>query len=149
MLYKMKKFVKLSIEEKKLFVEAYAMLGMIRTTILTTSFKHMIRTLEQESELNVVSRLNDEQMETAKLVGEAIMRASVYTPWKSACLAQSLTAQKMLQKRGISGVFYVGVMKNDKENEVNAHAWAQCGDCIITGNSGHESFTVLSVFRWK
>jgi len=77
------------------------------------------------------------------------MRASAYTPWESACLAQSLTAQKMLRKRGIPGVFYLGAMKDEESKEkMKAHAWSQCGDTIITGGDSNE-FTILSVFGWK
>ncbi len=39
MIQKFKKFTKLSAEEKKLFMEAYITLGMMRTAILTVSFK--------------------------------------------------------------------------------------------------------------
>ena len=76
-------------------------------------------------------------------------RAANNTPWESACLAQSLTAQRMLKRRGIPGVFYLGVMKgeNVKEN-MSAHAWSQCGETIITGHKGYEDYAVVSVFRW-
>ena len=149
MLYKVKKFIHLEGEEKKLFLEAYATLGMMRTAILTVSFKRITRSLEHVAKKKELENLNDKEMKTAQRIGEAIMRASAYTPWKSACLAQSLTAQKMLQKRGIPGVFYLGAMKDEENREkMKAHAWSQCGDTVITGGNGHEDFTVLSVFGW-
>jgi len=149
MIQKFKKFTKLSSEEKKLFLEAYVTLGMIRTAILTISFKRLTRSLDHAAKKKELAKLNEKEMQIAKSVGESIMRASAYTPWESACLAQSLTAQKMLQKRGIPGVFYLGAAK-DEEGKVKmkAHAWSQCGDTIITGAGGHEDFTVLSVFGW-
>ena len=150
MLHKVKKFTKLSSEEKKLFLEAYVTLGMMRTAILTVSFKRLTRSLEHVAKKKELVTLSEKEMEIAQKVGQAIMRASAYTPWESACLAQSLTAQKMLQKRGISGVFYLGAMKDEEsEEKMKAHAWSQCGDTIITGGRGHESFTVLSVFGWE
>jgi len=149
MIQKFKKFKKLSSEEKKLFIEAYATLGMMRTAILTISFKRLTRSLDHEAKKKELEKLGEEEMQTAKQIGQAIMRASAYTPWESACLAQSLTAQKMLQKRGIPGVFYLGAMKDEEsEAKMKAHAWSQCGDAIITGGGGHEAFTVLSVFGW-
>ena len=55
----------------------------------------------------------------------------------------------MLQKRGIPGVFYLGVMKDEEGTEkMKAHAWSKCGENILTGGEGHEKFTVLSVFGW-
>ncbi|MEA3455372.1 MAG: lasso peptide biosynthesis B2 protein [Campylobacterota bacterium] len=150
MIQKFKKFTKLSLEEKKLFIEAYVILGMMRSAILTVSFKRLTRFLDHEAKKKELPKLNDKEMQTAKRVGRAIVRASAYTPWESACLAQSLTAQKMLQKRGIPGVFYLGAAKDEEGKEkMKAHAWSQCGDEIITGGSGHEEFTVLSVFGWR
>ncbi len=61
-----------------------------------------------------VTPLNEKEVQLARSIGQAIMRAAAYTPWESACLAQSLTAQKMLQKRGIPGVFYLGATKKTK-----------------------------------
>ena len=150
MIQKFKKFTKLSSEEKKLFTEAYVTLGIMRAAILTVSFKRLTRSLEHVAKKKELTTLNEQEMEIAKMVGQAIMRASAYTPWESACLAQSLTAQKMLQKRGIPGVFYLGAMKDEESKEkMKAHAWSQCGDTIITGGGGHEEFTVLSVFGWE
>jgi len=150
MIKKFKKFSQLSGEEKKLFFEAYVTLGKMRAAILTVSFKRLTRSLDHEAKKKALPELNEQELETAKLVGQAIVRASAYTPWESACLAQSLTAQKMLQKRGIPGVFYLGAMKDEEEeSKMKAHAWSQCGDSIITGGGGHEAFTVLSVFRWE
>jgi len=149
MIQKFKKFTKLSSEEKKLFFEAYMILGIMRTAILTISFKRLTRSLDHKAKKKELPELSEQEMKIAKRVGESIMRASAYTPWESACLAQSLTAQKMLQKRGIPGVFYLGAMKDEEsEEKMKAHAWSQCGDTIITGGGGHEKFTVLSVFGW-
>jgi hypothetical protein len=149
MIKKFKKFSQLSGEEKKLFLEAYITLGMMRAAILTISFKRLTRSLEHAAKKKALPDLSDEEMKTAQKVGQAIVRASSYTPWESACLAQSLTAQKMLQKRGVSGVFYLGVAKDEESKEkMKAHAWTQCAQSIITGKSGYEAFTVVSIFRW-
>jgi hypothetical protein len=149
MIQKFKKFTKLSSEEKKLFMEAYVILGVMRAAILTVSFKRLTRSLKHEAKKKELPKLNAEEMKIAQVVGQSIVRASSYTPWESACLAQSLTAQKMLQKRGVSGVFYLGVAKDETCREkMKAHAWTQCGDSIITGGKGHEVFTVVSVFGW-
>ena len=150
MIHKLKKFTKLSSEEKKLFIEAYVTLGTMRTAILTVSFKRLTRSLEHVANRKELAKLDEKEIQTAEKVGQAIMRASAYTPWESACLAQSLTAKKMLQKRGIPGVFYLGAMKDEEEkSKMKAHAWSQCGDTIITDGGGYEGFTVLSVFGWR
>ena len=149
MFRKIKKFIKLSSEEKKLFLEAYVTLGIMRAAILTVSFKRLTRSLKHLPSKEELTTLNDNEISIATAVSQAIIRASAYTPWESACLAQSFTAQKMLQKRGIPGVFYLGAMKDEESKEkMKAHSWSQCGETIITGVDGHEDFTVLSVFGW-
>ena len=149
MIQKFKKFTQLSPEEKILFLEAYITLGKMRAAILTISFKRLTHTLEHKPQAGTITLLDEEAIQTALAVGDAIRLAAAYTPWESACLAQSLTAQKMLKKRGISGVFYLGAAKDEEsETKMKAHSWTQCGDAIITGGTGHEAFTVLSVFGW-
>lgn len=150
MIRRFKKFAKLSAKEKNLFMEAYYTLGMMRAAILRVSFKRLTRSLEHQPKKSELAQLDEDQMRMAFSIGKAIGQAAAYTPWESACLAQSLTAQRMLQKRGISGVFYLGAAKDEEgEEKMKAHAWSQCGDQIITGGKGHEKFTVLSVFGWK
>ena len=86
----------------------------------------------------------------AKRIGKTIKQAIGNTPWESACLAQVLTAQRMLKKRDIPGVFYLGAKKDKEvEEKMAAHAWLQCGESIITDERGHETFTVLSSFEWR
>ncbi|UPT77278.1 lasso peptide biosynthesis B2 protein [Sulfurovum sp. XGS-02] len=149
MLRRIQQFIKLTSEEKKLFLEAYMILGIMRAAILTISFKRLTRSLEHfPNDVKVIS-LDDKEMQTATLVGHAVTRAAAHTPWESACLVQSLAAQKMLQKRAIPGFFYLGVAKDKNvEETMKAHAWSQCGDVILTGAKGHEEFTVISTFGW-
>lgn len=149
MLRKVKKFAKLSAHERSLFMEAYYTLGIKRAAILSIPFKKLTRSLQHHDKKRGLMELSDEQKEMALSIGKAIEQAAAHTPWESACLAQSLTAQKMLKKRGIPGIFYLGAKKEDESKEkIKAHAWSQCGDAIITGGRGHEEFTILSVFGW-
>ncbi len=149
MIHKFNKFTKLSSDEKKLFMEAWLMLGIMRGAILTVPFKRLTRSLEQQQDNVEITSLNEHEMTIAGTIGRVIMRVANNTPWESACLAQSLTAQRMLKRRGIPGVFYLGVMKDENVKEkMSAHAWSQCGETIITGHKGHDAYTVVSVFRW-
>lgn len=149
MLSKVKKIVKLPSKEKKLFFEAYATLGVMRLAVLTISFKRLTSSLNHDATKIELEKLSDAELKTVKMVERSIRRASSYTPWNSNCLAQSLTAYKMLKKRSVSGVFYLGTMIDKEDGQMKAHAWTQCGDKIITGKPGHEQYTILSVFGWE
>ena len=146
MIRSIRNFIALPREEKRLFLEAYLWLGWMRAGILLLSFKRLTRGLEQSRLPGERVPPGREQMRIALLVGRAIARAAARTPWESACLVQSLSARKMLQKRGIPGVFYLGVAR--EKEEMKAHAWTECGTLIVTGRAGHEAFTVVSVFGW-
>ncbi len=149
MINRIKKFRELSSDEKKLFLEAYMTVGIMRAAILRVPFKWLTRSLAHHKNDIETIPLDDGKTRIALLVGKAISRASAYTFWESTCLAQSFTARRMLQKRGISGVFYLGVAKDlDGTENIKAHSWSQCGDVIITGDGGHRNFTILSVFGW-
>jgi len=149
MIRKVKRFLALSSEEKKLFLEAYIMLAFMQISVLTISFKRITRSLNHSKNKIKPKKLTDEQLHFAKLVGKMITLAAGNTPWESACLGQALTAQRMLDKRNVPGVFYLGVLKNkNAKGKMEAHAWSQCGEIIITGGGRDEAFTVLSVFRW-
>lgn len=149
MIRKIKLFWELPLREKRLFIEAWFLLGLMRVLITTVSFKRLTRSLHQSSTDVELSTLNDDQAAVAAQVSEIIGRAANNTPWESACLVQSLTAQRMLKKRGIPGVFYLGVMKdNENDKNVLGHAWSQCDETIITGAKGHENYKVVSVYRW-
>lgn len=132
-----------------LFLQAFILLGFMRAGILTRPFKQLTRTLDHQKHIKKLPPLQTKEMKKALLIGKAINRAANFTPWESACLAQALTARRMLQKRAIPGVFYLGVCK-DKEarTKMKAHAWSKCGESIITGAKGHKAFTVVSTFEW-
>jgi len=145
-----RKFIALNSEERRLFIEAYFLLGVMRAAIKFISFKRLTRSLDHSKERSSLGVLPQEQLRTAIIVGKVIEQAANNTPWESACLVQSLTAQRMLEKRGVPGVFYLGAMKDGRgDGKMKAHAWTQCGDTVITGAKGYEDFTVLSVFGWR
>ena len=147
MIRKFKKFTRLPREEKRLFLEAWFRLGLMRAAILTLPFKRLTRGLEQRTGEAAPPRMDEAQSRLAEKIGRSVVRAAGHTPWESACLVQALTAQRMLKRRGIPGHFCLGVAKNGEQ--MDAHAWTRCGESILTGGRGSESFTVVSVFRWR
>lgn len=135
--------------EKWLFTEAYMLLGLMRLAVSLLPFKWLIRSLKQSTGTIAPPALLPEQKRIATSVARLVPAAAGGTPWESVCLVQALTAQRMLKRRGIPGVFYLGVMYDaDTEKKMKAHAWLLSDDIIVTG-SGFESFTVLSSFGWQ
>lgn len=148
---KFRKFLALDRQRKKLLAQAYLQLGAVRTALLLKPFKKLVSGLDLHREAVSGPELIHAAREEARAIGWAIRSAACFTPWKSTCLVQVLAAQKMLEKRGIAGVFYIGASHNgaDKGNPAfQAHAWLKCHDEFITGESGYEQFRVVSSFSW-
>lgn len=98
-----RKFVtllRLPLTDKWLFLQIYILLGLTRFAILSIPFAKMSPHYGQrmlESPLEV----SPEDLKTARKIGWAIRKMSIYTPWKSNCYPQALTAKYLLQRRGI------------------------------------------------
>ena len=151
MLKKARTFLSLSSDQKRLVLQAYRLLGVMRFAILTRSFKSLVAGFEVHREVLEQAPLDPGDLATAHQIGWAVRTAVRFTPWQSTCLVQVLAAQRMLQQRGVAGVFYLGAANSGAEDEAPgflAHAWLKCGDEFITGESGHQQYTVVSAFSW-
>ena len=151
MFNKIRKFFSLDHDTRRILIQAYRLLGAMRFGILTTSFKRLVASLTVHREAADLVPLNAESLATAHTIGWAVRTAARFTPWKSTCLVQVLAAQRMLQQRGIAGAFYLGAAtgnEGEQQQRLDAHAWLKCDDDFITGEPGHERFTVVSTFSW-
>jgi hypothetical protein len=85
-------------------------------------------------------------VEAALAVGRRIGRAARKMPFRAECLQQAIACAIMLRLRGAKANICIGVAKNSA-GILEAHAWTICGDTILTGNDGHERFSVLAVYE--
>jgi hypothetical protein len=132
--------------ERWLLMEAFLLLGVARLSLLVLPFKCLAATLCRHME-ETRTEVNPSDICRARMIGQAVCTAANYTPWKSVCLPQAVTAQWMLKRRHISGTLYLGVAKNEeKPMKLAAHAWLRCSNLILTGRDGHKQFTVVARF---
>ena len=151
MIRRLRKFLGLDWQQKKLFIQAFFLLGWARISLLRKSFKVLVAKLDLHRESVLQPPLEPSAQETARSIGWAVRTAASFTPWKSTCLVQVLAAQSMLRKQGIAGVFYLGVTNDGAEQDSSgflAHAWLMCNGEFITGEAGHKQYTVVSSFSW-
>lgn len=148
---RVKKFAGLDWQRKKLFVQAWLLLGYLKLLLRRKPFKKLVAGLEMHREPVGQPPLDPESQEIARSVGWAVRVAANQTPWVSTCLVQVLAAQKMLENRGVAGVFYVGAasVREQTSSKFQAHAWLTCNDEVITGEAGHQEYTVVSAFSWQ
>lgn len=129
---------------KVLFLETFFLLTLSRLFIYFLPFKSVAKFLGKimtESEETIPKNQSKEVIK----IGRTIMKASRYTPFRSLCFEQALTAKFMLNRRRIPSTIYFGVAK-DGPKVLKAHAWTRAGDFVLTGNKGKSLFTVVSTF---
>lgn len=76
----------------------------------------------------------------------AVKRVKKISIFPVKCLTEAIVTKRMLARRGIPSVLYLGVRKDRADNKLKAHAWLKCGKEIITGRKGYEQFAIVSVF---
>lgn len=142
-------FLRRPTNEKLLAIEALWYLALIKVLLKTNSFNSLAKHYGLEIAEEEEHKANTDR-QTVKTVSWAIGRVSGIVPWNSVCLDQALTAQRMLSRRGLTGLLYLGVAKDEKKEDagLKAHAWVRCNGEFITGRAGHEAFTVVSCFGW-
>lgn len=140
----LRKLRDLSWADRGLLLEALLWLGLARLALLTVPFK-WIAPLLGDHMVETTQALGSHAEAHILRIGWDVRAVASRTPWESACLAQAIAANCMLQRRGISSTLYLGMAKGESE-EWQAHAWLRCGPHILTGGPGHSKFAVVSTF---
>ena len=154
MLNKLRKFWQLSAEHKKLVLSAFVHLVRAHWSLRRRPFLEQVSGFRRVAGRAAVNggdgAVNEGQAALAQDIGRAIGRAANQLPWESSCLVRVLAAQRMLQARGVPGAFFIGADKGREQDEADfaAHAWLVGGGRFVTGEAGHERYTVVGGFAW-
>ncbi len=135
--------------ERRLLLQSLYWLGFFYLAIRCVTFRRLLGLLD----LVRVQRVSDSPLPAAPEavgIGRAVRAVGARTPWRSTCLIQALAGMALLHRFGLSGVMYLGVAKSgDPSEPLQAHAWLQSGDRILTGENGHRKYQVVSCFARK
>ena len=144
MFRKIKKFIHLPADEKKLFFEAIRIASWARlyTAIKPSSnLPKIMGTAHKESQYEVSSA----EDEIVGKIYRATRRSSVYLPFKEKCLIEAIVAKSLLKKYGMDSTLYLGVAR-DGNKELLAHAWLRYGNKIIVGKKGMDKYISVEWF---
>jgi hypothetical protein len=123
-MFKIKRYLQLSLTEKKLFLEALFFLYIAWLMTLFFPFKTCLKRVKRKGTIENVDP------EKLKKISIALDRANYLNSWKNECLVSSFAGRWMLNSRNIYSVLYIGAL-NDK-GEFKAHAWLiSCGREIV------------------
>ena len=138
------KFLRKSLSDQVLFLEAVFWLGISRISILILPFRWIAPFLGRH-----MASSNDDlsltNIKKAKSIAQAILSVSRHLPWECKCLNLAISGKMILRRKRIPNTLYLGVAKN-KDGNLIAHAWIRAGDIIILGGSNSHCFEVVSKF---
>jgi len=144
-----RKFVALPAGRRRLLLTAFWRLYAARRALRRTTIRELLPGLGAGDGAAPVP-LSVSQREWARSIGWAVRTAARHTPWESTCLVQVLAARSMLYGERIPGAVFIGTGAGDaaRDEPFGAHAWLTSGGDFVTGEAGHERFTVIAVHRW-
>jgi hypothetical protein len=136
--------------DKWLLVQVFVLLGITRLAINTLPFRRLARRFGP-LRVETPEQASAAELAAARRIAWAIHRISPYTPWKSNCFPQALTAKLLLRRRAIPSTLYLGAAfkrggLTGSQSGMEAHAWLRCGPRYVTGGRGHEHFGTVGVF---
>lgn len=147
LLRKSRSFARRSWFEKAWFLPAWLLLGASRFLILFVPFRHMASRMGKHAGLNSWIPLVDARQNVrAMSIARVIALAARYTPWKSNCFPQAVTAKVLLGLYGIPNSLFLGVSRDSAAVKLKAHAWVAAGRVRVTGKYSFDQFTVVGCF---
>lgn len=151
MIATIKRKTKTALRQKPQFLMSlgvvWILLGLSRLAVVTLSFKGLARHMGVHDGLAPRTPLcskNDEIR--SQKIKKAIGIASRYTPWKSNCFPQAITARIMLGCYNIPYALFFGMRRDTKDNELKAHAWVVAGRVNVSGGNSFQQFTSVGCF---
>ncbi|AET70491.1 hypothetical protein Desor_5100 [Desulfosporosinus orientis DSM 765] len=140
----LKKFIKLSWKIKLLLLGSLCLLGIVRLAILIIPFRYLTLFMGRKM-VESPNEISSRQLLRALKVGWSVNKVSNFTPWESKCLVRAFTTQIILRLLTIPSTLYLGIAKTNVD-QLHAHAWLRCGNCMITGASEREKFKSVAHF---
>jgi hypothetical protein len=137
------KFWRLSWQDRVLLVETILSLAFAGIVIAVLPFR-LVGVLAARPIRRPTPVGQEREYEMGR-VRWAIVTTAARVPWRSLCFQQSLAAQVMLRRRGISSVLYYGAAQ-DERSGLHAHVWVRYGETDVIGGEIADHFAVLATF---
>lgn len=144
-LTRIRNFLSRPTSDQVLVLQATILLGLTRFAICTFSWKRLQKLLGQRHD-ETAKDISADEYELARKVYWAVHTVSPYTPWKSNCFPQALTAKILLRRRGIESTLYLGAAFKQDSSDLGGHAWLRCGQFFVTGGDSSDEFGAIVAF---
>jgi len=139
----LEKLRKLASYERRILLGSAWRLSWARLQTKVIPFRRIVKSLET-SDNGRSSQPSRPSVDHAAAVKWATSVLSAKLPWCRNCLAQAIAAKRYLNRQGIASTLYLGVTTEPGANELDAHAWLECGNQILTGESATDYKIIYS-----
>ena len=94
---------------------------------------------------------NGQDIETATEIGGMVDRVAEVMPFRAVCLQQALASSRMLRRRGVPAIVYLGVNRDPAERTAPklgkaAHAWVEVGSKVICNDGNLADYAAVARF---
>ncbi|MEO1340668.1 MAG: lasso peptide biosynthesis B2 protein [Cyanobacteria bacterium J06635_13] len=128
----MKKLLKLlRTGGKKIFLQAYVVMTVIRLGLLLLPFSRLQDLVLKSEQLTWLAIPGSGQ--TVRSIVLAVYRSGKYNPGNPLCLARALTTAVLMNIYGFPHQIEIGVARG-KDGKIEAHAWVTSEGKVIVGN---------------
>lgn len=145
---KLRKFFCIPFKTQTLLLKALVLLPFCQLCVNLLHFKYILKLFQLNPGAPTLSGKYGQTTETAHRIEWIISKAlSVYSPTRIRCLAQALTAYVLLRREGEVCVILIGA--SIEKDGMFAHAWLQCGEVIVTGQSMMNKYKKIASFTMR
>ena len=147
------RFIALDRSQRRLVIEAAALLGLVGASMSVCGFATSRPLLERCARNRKASRTSaiagslPASVEPSTVAWAVTAAASRFPLWHT-CLVKALVTDLMLKRRGKPSAIFVGVRRGQVAASIDAHAWVESGGAVVIGALDDlGDFTVLSGAR--
>jgi hypothetical protein len=144
MFKKIKKYYSIDQTERKILNRTFVwlMYAFILVRFIPLRwFNSLLGEFNKETEI----KLDDKQIQLINLFRKNLKRLKKVLPWQVKCFEEAIAGKKVLNIFDIKTTLFLGVTKEGEQN-LKAHAWLKIGDQFITGEQGHQNYTVVGFY---
>jgi hypothetical protein len=129
MIRRIRRFLTLPADRRRLFVTALVLVGAVRIGLWLIPFRALRRLVAPRNRYGATRR--GSVPEFSKQIVWAVRTAARHVPGAT-CLTQALAVQRLLQGAGHPADLRIGVAKSDR-GVLEAHAWVESRGEVIVG----------------
>jgi hypothetical protein len=143
-LRKIKTFAEAPAAFKWIFVKAWFLSAFVKITLVFLPFNRVMKWKGRPG-VETATAPDPGTDQYRRWVQSAMRLVALYTPWRSECYTQALTAKIILQQRGLPATIYIGFRKGSA-GSYEGHAWLRSYDRIITGNQEIDTYQLHTCY---